>query len=257
MTAIATIRTGIPLPKTATRTAARAMPGKAMTTSSTRMTDSSIARCDVAARPPRTAPATRARKVAPRPIRSEYREPWTTRAKMSRPARSVPNQWSAPGGWAGVPVASGSWANRGPASATTQIASTDTSAILAEAGRRRPRAGLESPVSLDVSRGRTRSHLSDPWVDDDVKEVDDEVDDEEGGGNGEHGALDQGDVGVGDAGEQELAHPRQVEDGLDHHGSPERVGESPAQDRQRCDQRVAERGPEHESLGQSVASGGA
>ena len=39
----------------------------------------------------------------------EERAPWTTREKMSRPMASVPNQCSAPGGWTGVPEASGSY----------------------------------------------------------------------------------------------------------------------------------------------------
>ena len=155
MTAMATMRTGIPLPKTATSTAARAIPGKAMTTSSRRMIDSLTTRWDVAAIPPRMPPTTSASRVAPRPMSREYRAPYTTRATTSRPARSVPNQCSGPGGCAGVPVASGSWANRGAVIARAQITSMTPSAILAETERRRFRVGFESPIRRDASRGRT------------------------------------------------------------------------------------------------------
>ena len=58
-----------------TRTAARAMPGKDMTTSSTRMRVSAIHLRDVAATAPRTAATTRARPVAVSPTTSETLAP--------------------------------------------------------------------------------------------------------------------------------------------------------------------------------------
>lgn len=63
--------TGMLVPKTATRTAARAIGGNDMTMSRVRMTDSSPSLREVAASDPRRAPATRATAVAPRPMTSE------------------------------------------------------------------------------------------------------------------------------------------------------------------------------------------
>ena len=105
---IAKISTGREVPNTATNTAARAMPGKDMITSSARIRNSEGSFAAVAAKEPRIIAASSAAPVANRPISSEAREPWITREKMSRPMASVPIQCSALGGSTGVPVARGS-----------------------------------------------------------------------------------------------------------------------------------------------------
>lgn len=63
--------TGTLVPNTATRTAARAIGGNDITTSSVRMTDSSPSLREVAAIEPSTAPAISATAVAPRPMTRE------------------------------------------------------------------------------------------------------------------------------------------------------------------------------------------
>ncbi len=116
-------------PNTATSTAASAIPGKAMTTSSTRMITESTRRAEVAASAPTSPPATRASTTAPRPIVSDQRVPWTRREKMSRPDRSVPNQCSPLGPPMLVPSASGSCGViSGPNTATSASTTSSPSA---------------------------------------------------------------------------------------------------------------------------------
>ena len=67
--------TGRELPKTATNTAAKAMPGKDMMMSSTRISTSETALPAVAAMDPNTEAATIAAAVAHRPITSDDRAP--------------------------------------------------------------------------------------------------------------------------------------------------------------------------------------
>ena len=69
--AMVKMMTGTLGPKTATSTAASAIGGKDMTTSSVRITDSSASLREVAASAPRAEPRTRASRVAPRPMTRE------------------------------------------------------------------------------------------------------------------------------------------------------------------------------------------
>ena len=72
---MAPISTGVDDPHTATKTAARAMPGKLITMSSTRMSTSETTLPAVAATEPSTAAAASARAVAASPITSDDRAP--------------------------------------------------------------------------------------------------------------------------------------------------------------------------------------
>jgi len=149
--------TGTELPKTATKTAASAMPGKLMTMSRMRMSTSDTTLPAVAAIEPRTAAASRAPAVAHRPMSSEVRAPWTTREKMSRPMASVPNQCAPLGGCTGVPVASGDWvATRGAKTATRPSRRRKVRTILLAIGRSRiaPRRAPAEPSRRRVSPGR-------------------------------------------------------------------------------------------------------
>lgn len=137
--------TGMLPPKTATSTAASAMPGKAMMTSSTRMSVSSTALREVAAIAPSAAPATRASPVAPRPMSSDQRAPYRSLDRMSRLALSRPIQCRADG-----PPPATSWkygecgAIHGAstaASTTTTMTPTETHA--AGVNRRVPPPGLD------------------------------------------------------------------------------------------------------------------
>lgn len=61
---------------------------------------------------------------------SEVRAPKSRREKMSRPSRSVPKRFSAPGRWAGIPEASGlCGARTGAKTAARAMASRKTRAI--------------------------------------------------------------------------------------------------------------------------------
>ena len=84
-------------PKTRTETAAMAIPGTAITMSMTRMIASEKDLRTTAAIEPMIAPKKRAIRVEHRPIISENRPPYRTRAKMSRPTWSVPNRCSPDG----------------------------------------------------------------------------------------------------------------------------------------------------------------
>ena len=65
---------------------------------------------------PSVVPSTVPRMVASGAMIRMLREPTMTRAKTSRPRRSVPNRWSIDGAWSALIGfdASGSWTNSGP-----------------------------------------------------------------------------------------------------------------------------------------------
>ncbi len=71
MKPMASTMEGTELPKTDTKTAARAMPGKLITTSMMRMMTSEIHLRLTAATEPMMQPPTRARRVAPKPMARE------------------------------------------------------------------------------------------------------------------------------------------------------------------------------------------
>ena len=91
------IMTGTELPKVANNTAANAIPGKAIKISIKRMIISLPHFSDVAAVAPKILPKRMAQATAPKPINNDVWAPYTIREKISRPSRSVPNQYSALG----------------------------------------------------------------------------------------------------------------------------------------------------------------
>lgn len=121
-----------------------------MITSSSRMIVSSTALREVAATAPMIAPVTRARPVAPRPMISDQRAPYSSLEKMSRLALSSPIQCSADG-----PPPSEFWkyGECGARSGANSAASTTTSTM--------PTASHDSGGSLlNVMPGRARRSVS-------------------------------------------------------------------------------------------------
>ena len=97
MLKIATARMtfAIPLPRTATTLMARRMPGKANSTSQTRMTTRSHQPSKYPEVRPSSVPTTAPTSTEEKPAVSEMRAPARMRLKMSRPRESTPNQcWS-------------------------------------------------------------------------------------------------------------------------------------------------------------------
>ena len=132
---MATMITGSELPSEASSAAASAMPGNAMSMSMMRMMVSLAHLALVAASAPSRPPMTRARATEPMPISSEERAPKSRREKMSRPSRSVPKRFSALGGRAGMPEASGSCgASTGARIAAREISTRKARAIFEPSG---------------------------------------------------------------------------------------------------------------------------
>src|SRR5699024_9977093 len=257
---IANTSTGREVPNTATNTAARAVPGKDITTSSTRITTSERNFAPVAAIEPITAAASSAPAVAARPISSEERAPWVTREQMSRPSASVPIQCSALGGCTGVPVARGPCGlNSGAKTATTASRARKRTAMRLAQGRAVTGAsGLPlTDRRRDPSVGRM-SDAPDPGVDDDVQQVHGDVHDDEGDRDHEGHSLHQEHVVAGDAVEDELAHGLDVEDDLDDHRTAHEVAHPQAEHRDRDDQGVAQHvAADDHGVGDPRADGGA
>lgn len=79
------------------------------------------------------------------------------------------------------------------------------------------------------------SHAPNARVDQYIKHVNDDVDDDEGGGHGDGHALHDVYVVTGDALEDQLAHTLDVEDHFDNHGSTHGVADAQAQHGERGD----------------------
>ena len=145
-------------PRTAISAIANRMPGSASSTSTMRI--SSVSR-----QPPKK-PATRptgmpiapAITTAPAAVSSEVRAPKMTRARMSRPSSSVPNQCAADGGSSELAT---SWASGSSSSPANAAASTSSrrnsiaaSAALRPARRRNILMRARPPAGRGVPAGR-------------------------------------------------------------------------------------------------------
>ena len=77
----------------------------ARNTSITRVMTVSVMPPKKPANAPNSRPMMTEMAVAVKPMRSDTRAPYTMRLNRSRPMASVPNQWSADGGWRNSPEA--------------------------------------------------------------------------------------------------------------------------------------------------------
>src|SRR5438445_2429329 len=129
------------------------------------------------------------------PTTTEIRAPWITRDSSSRPRPSVPSQWSNENG-----------ARFSSMSMSVGLGSGSRSAYIATANAKiiQPIAIQNSGPSLRPRRGgataTSRSMLSsnvamtDPWIENGVEHVDDEVQQHEAGTDQQHHALEDDEV---------------------------------------------------------------
>src|SRR6266850_465609 len=131
-----------------------------------------------------------------------------------------------------------------PASAT-KSATTRPPLMAARLLRMRRRASLQNPGERPRRLG-ARSVVVDTGIEVGIRDVGDEVDQDEGGGDDQECALHHGIVPREDALHDEAADPRQREDRLGEHGAAEVVAELETEDGQDGDHRVPQSVPVHD-----------
>src|SRR5882724_10134430 len=235
-------------PSEAISAMARMMAGKAMSPSITRITGLSSRRQYPAASP-QTSPTANASSTTAAPTRSESRAPYTTRLHTSRPTSSVPNQCAAPGAVsrAETSMRRGSPAMTG-ASVPTSVVTPSSTRPTTVARRRTRRDSHNGPRrALSAGRGSARtltgpgSLVSDPRIEDDVRQVDGEVHQHVNARDTQHHALDDGVVAAQHGRDDQPAEPGNVEDLLHDDGAGDEDGQRDADDGDGRDHRVLER----------------
>src|SRR3954451_3051945 len=128
----------------------------------------------------------------------------------------------------------------GSGSMSAKIAAANTSTIQPIAAQnsrpsRRPRlAGCAWILSSSVSSSVA---MTDPGVENGVEQIDDEVHDDEAGGDQQHHALQDDEVARRNRADQEPADPRQREYCLDNDGAADQAADIDAGDRHQCQRR--------------------
>src|SRR3989304_2203637 len=167
---------------------------------------------------PRAPPATVAINRAPMPMPNERRAPQTTRAQMSRPALSVPNQCS-------------------------QLGAAFPSLALGLPPTPPPRcACVPSRFRRAGSFSRCLS-VADARVEPGVAQVDHKIREHEGQRDHQDDALDDGKVGLLERRNHEKADPRYGNNALENDVAAEERGDQETDDGEHGDHRVLEGGP--------------
>src|SRR3989442_7110112 len=171
---------------------------------------------------------------------------------MSRPNSSAPSRYLAPGRarfsirlWR-----VGSWtASHGARVAVSTSTRTSARPIRA---RRFLRKRIQASTRVFGS-----ALLRDARVEEAVGQIDDQVDDDEGQGEDEHGALQEDVVAGEDRLDHETAEPRPREDRLGEHGAAHELARLQPEQRDERGGGVAERVPaEHPPLAHALGPGG-
>src|SRR5450631_357834 len=181
-----------------------------------------------------------------KPTDSEIRAPYSTRVKMSRPNMSVPNQNASEGGRKRkrTRIAEGSTGEISGASRAANISTRMMQKpIMKERWRSRrcqmpwPR-GAVITVASDPAPVSVMTHSR---ISQGVKNIDDQIDHNEGEAQDQHGALHQRIVAGHDRLDHHAADPRQREHLFDDDGAADRRAEKDAGGRDDQDQGVAQR----------------
>src|SRR5437899_13099357 len=165
---------------------------------------------------PSAPPMVRPITGAQRPTTSDMRAPWISRESSSRPSPSVPSQCAAENGARRSSMSISLGLGSGRKSA--KIATANTSTIQPIAAQNsspslRPRfAGCAAIPSSSVSSSVA---MADPGIENGVEQIDDEVPDDEAGGDQKHHALQDDEVARADCTDQKPADSRQRKDCLD------------------------------------------
>ena len=149
---------------------------------------------------------------------SAVRVPYTSREKMSRPRLSVPSQWAPPGPIAlsaRLCVVGSCGARRGAASAATTTAPTNSETHPGD--RPEPRAAPPAAARRPTGSERSREIPGPPQprVEEEVRDVHDQVDDEDDDGRQHREPLDEGQIPVARRLDEQRPEPGQRERLLD------------------------------------------
>src|SRR5262245_7794235 len=193
-------------------------------------------------------------KTTAKATKSETREPWITRLKISRPRLSVPSKCAEPSAWGGriIAVSScllGSWgASAGPKMPTRTNDKTITppvNALTWSRGNRR--------ASVPICRS-----VADSRVNDCIKAIDNQVDGDERSGVGKDHTGDQRIVARIERGDEQAAAARPGEDGFDDDRAAQQGAQFQSDHGNHRDQRVArDMAPDDFFLAQAFGPGGA
>src|SRR4051812_49318485 len=181
---------------------------------------------------PSAPPMTRPITGAQRPTTSDMRAPWISRESSSRPSPSVPSQCAAENAARRSSMSISVGLGSGRMSA--KIATANTSTIQPIAAQNsgpnlRPRvAGCAWTSSSSVSSSVA---MSDPGVEDSVEQIDDEVHDDEAGGDQKHHALQDDEVARRNRADQQPPDSRQREHRLDNDSATDQPADIDAGDR--------------------------
>src|SRR5882672_10949296 len=180
---------------------------------------------------PSAPPMTRPITGAQRPTTSDMRAPWISRESSSRPSPSVPSQCAAENAARRSSMSISVGLGSGRKSA--KIATANTSTIQPIAAQNsgpslRPRfSGRAWSSSSSVSSSVA---MANPGVEDGIEQIDDEVHDDETGGDQKHHALQDDEVAGADRADQKPADSGQREHRLDNDGAPDQPADINAGD---------------------------
>src|SRR5580698_6354801 len=178
--------------------------------------------------PPKASPMIGAQS----PTTSEIRAPKISRDNSSRPRPSVPSQCAAENGARRASMSMSVGLAIGRTSA--KIATANTRIIQANAiqnsgpNRRARQTGAATATSS--LRASSSVAMADPRIEHGVEQVDDEVHDDEAGGDQQHGALQNNQIARVDRADQEPPDARQSEDRLDDDGAADQPADIDAGD---------------------------
>src|SRR2546430_14916022 len=138
--------------------------------------------------PPNTSPMMGAHS----PTTSEIRAPWISRESSSRPSPSVPSQCAAENGARRSSMSISVELGSGRKSARIATANTSTTQpIAAQNSGPSLRPRFKGWARISSSSVSSSVAMADPGVEDGVEQIDDEVHDDEAGGDQKHHALEE------------------------------------------------------------------
>src|SRR5438132_12884182 len=243
---IAVVRRG---ERSAAITIARSTPGSANMMSTRLMTPSPKAPPRYAASTPSVSPRPSPTRTTPTPAPSEMRAPCTTRVRISLPNWSVPMRWANEGGWSrtGTSIRIGFPVSAEPTAATTArvpMSAVPTRPIGPQrAIRRESRRDARAAAARD-DRGVS---VPNPWVEESIRHVGDDVQDGEHDGEQQDGALHQHIVPRGERLDGEVADAGPGKHRFRDHRAAEQVPGLQRDHRHDRDEGVRERVPPHQA----------
>src|SRR6476660_7251288 len=191
---------------------------------------------------PSAPPMTRPITGAQRPTTSDMRAPWISRESSSRPSPSVPSQCAAENGARRCSISMS--VGLGSGSTVAKIATANTKIIqIIAAQNSMPSRRLLRTRAATASSARSSSSvaMADPRIEHGGEHVDDEVHDDEAGGDQQHDALQDDQVAREDRADQQPADAGKGKNRLDDDGAANQPTDIDAGDRHQSQRRGFER----------------